>query len=182
MIFGPPGAGKGTQAASLVDRFAIVHVSSGDMLRANLAAGSPLGLEAKRYMDAGELVPDEVVIGMVVDRLQADDAARGVLLDGFPRTLPQAEGLDAALAGVGQRIDAIVVLDVAEEEIVGRLSDRGRADDDPDVIRNRFRVYREQTEPVLGYYRGAGVPVHVVDGVGPVDEVQGRIVAALGAA
>lgn len=180
MIFGPPGAGKGTQAPRLADALGIPHVSTGDMFRANVAEGTPLGLEADGYMKAGRLVPDDLVIRMLLGRIGADDAAGGFLLDGFPRTVLQAEALDAALEGEGRQIDALVVLEVPEDEIVLRLSGRGRADDDPDVIRRRYReIYLGQTVPVRHHYRDRQVPEHAIDGVGSPDEVFARITASL---
>jgi adenylate kinase len=204
LLFGPPGAGKGTQAARLALRLAVPHIATGDMLRDHRARHTPLGLRAQAYMDAGDLVPDDVVIAMLIDRLGAADAARGFLLDGFPRTDAQASALDAALAGAGRGVDGVIVLNVPEEEIVRRISSRRvcpnghadpaggagtcpacgasltrRPDDDPEVVRNRFRVYAAETLPVLDYYRRTGVRELRVDGTGSVDTVVERLDQAL---
>jgi adenylate kinase len=212
LIFGPPGAGKGTQAPRLAAELSVPHVATGDMLRANLRDGTPLGLKAKAFMDAGDLVPDDVVIAMLLDRIGEPDAAGGFLLDGFPRNVAQAQALDTALAAAGSRIDGLLVLEVAEDELVERISGRltcpqghpwhatanppavegvcdacggslsRRADDEPDVVRNRYRnVYLAQTEPVRGHYRAAGTPEAAVDGTGSTDEVYGRLRAAIDA-
>jgi adenylate kinase len=182
IIMGPPGAGKGTQAKFIAARHGIPAISTGDIFRANLAAGTPLGVEARRYMDAGEYVPDEVTNSMVRNRIAEPDADPGFLLDGYPRTLAQVDELDAVLAGSGQHLDAVVVLTVDPEEIVQRLLTRaqveGRADDTEEVIRRRQEVYAEQTEPLIGVYRTRGLLVEV-DGMGEVDEVTGRISDAL---
>jgi adenylate kinase len=176
VLVGPPGAGKGTQAVRLAERLDVPHISTGDLFRANLSEMTPLGVEAKRYMDAGDLVPDEVTTRMVRSRFAEPDAGKGFILDGFPRTLPQADALDAMLDEMGVALDAVVELAVAEDVVVERLLGRGRSDDTEDVIRNRQKVYRDETAPLLDHYRAIAVSV---DGVGEVDEVADRVVAAL---
>ena len=183
MIFmGPPGAGKGTQAAVVAERFGIPAISTGDIFRANVGEGTPLGLEAKRYMDAGEYVPDSVTNNMVRDRLAQPDAEPGFLLDGYPRTLAQVEELDGMLAASGTALDAVVVLTVDSEELVQRLLKRaetsGRSDDTEEVIRHRQAVYTEQTAPLIDVYREHGLLLEV-DGLGEVPEVSERIFAVL---
>ena len=179
---GPPGAGKGTQARFVADHFGVPAISTGDIFRANVSQGTPLGVEAKRYMDAGEYVPDEVTNHMVRNRIDEDDARPGFLLDGYPRTLAQVTELDGMITFTGHQLDAVVVLTVDPEELVQRLLQRaqtdGRADDTEDVIRRRQEVYAEQTEPLIGVYRERGILVEV-DGVGEVDEVTARIFDAL---
>lgn len=180
---GPPGAGKGTQAKFIAERAGIPAISTGDIFRANVGQGTPLGLEAKRYMDAGQYVPDEVTNNMVRSRLAEADAAEGFLLDGYPRTLAQVEELDGMLADAGVDLDAVVVLTADSDELVARLLQRatieGRADDTEEVIRTRQEVYLAETEPLIEVYSKRGL-VRAVDGMGDVDEVTGRIMAALG--
>ena len=182
ILMGPPGAGKGTQAKVISGRLGIPAVSTGDIFRANVSEGTPLGLEAKRYMDAGDYVPDEVTNGMVRDRLAQDDASVGFLLDGYPRTVAQVEELDSMLGDAGTSLDAVVVLTVNDEELVQRLLHRaeteGRTDDTEAVIRHRQNVYNEQTAPLLAVYADRGLLVEV-DGMGVVDEVSERIFGAL---
>jgi adenylate kinase len=182
IIMGPPGAGKGTQAKFIAEHFKIPAISTGDIFRANVSEGTELGLEAKRYMDAGEYVPDEVTNLMVRNRIDAPDAVSGFLLDGYPRTLAQVEELDGMIRFTGHRLDAVVCLTVDQDEIVARLLQRaqveGRADDTEDVIRRRQEVYLEQTEPLIEVYRSRGI-VHEIDGLGDVAEVTGRIFGAL---
>ena len=179
---GPPGAGKGTQARFVADHFGIPAISTGDIFRANVSQGTPLGVEAKRYMDAGEYVPDEVTNLMVRNRIDEDDATPGFLLDGYPRTLAQVTELDGMIEFTGHRLDAVVVLTVDPEELVQRLLQRsqtdGRSDDTEDVVRRRQEVYTEQTAPLIEVYRERGILLEV-DGMGEVDEVTGRIFAAL---
>lgn len=179
VLFGPPGAGKGTQGARLAKKLNIPHLATGDMLRAEVAAASELGLSAKAYMDRGDLVPDDVIIGMIKSHLT--DGA-GMVLDGFPRTLTQAEALDAALEGAGQPLDRSVYFKVDQEELVKRLINRateqGRSDDTPETVLRRMDVYREQTAPVLDYYRSSGRTVEI-DGSGTPDDVFERLVTAV---
>ena len=181
-MMGPPGAGKGTQASFVAEHFSIPAISTGDIFRANVAEGTPLGVEAKRYMDAGEYVPDEITNKMVRNRIDEPDAEPGFLLDGYPRTLAQVEELDGMVEFTGHRLDAVVVLTVDDEEIVQRLLQRaeveGRADDTEAVIRRRQEVYREQTEPLIEVYRERGILLEV-DGIGEVDQVTKRIFEAL---
>ena len=185
VMMGPPGAGKGTQAVVVADRLGIPHVSTGDLFRANLAEGTALGLEAKRYMEAGEYVPDTVTNAMVRDRISADDCRPGFLLDGYPRTLDQVRELDEMLRADGHRVDRVVELTVDTDEVVGRLlkraAEQGRADDTEDVIRRRLEVYAEQTEPLTAVYGERGLLVRV-DGMGAVDEVTARVLDALASA
>jgi adenylate kinase len=182
IMMGPPGAGTGTQATFVAEHFGIPAISTGDIFRANVAEGTPLGLEAKRYMDKGEYVPDEITNKMVRNRIDEPDAEPGFLLDGYPRTLAQVEELDGMVEFTGHRLDAAVVLTVDSEEIVQRLLQRaeveGRADDTEEVIRRRQEIYREQTEPLIDVYRDRGLLVEV-DGMGEVDQVTKRIFEAL---
>ena len=179
---GPPGAGKGTQARFVADHFGIPAISTGDIFRANVSQGTPLGVEAKRYMDAGEYVPDEVTNLMVRNRIDEADAEPGFLLDGYPRTLAQVTELDGMIGFTGHQLDAVVVLTVDPEELVQRLLQRaqtdGRADDTEDVIRRRQEVYAEQTEPLIEVYRERGILIEL-DGMGEVDDVTKRIFDAL---
>jgi adenylate kinase len=182
LFMGPPGAGKGTQAALVAEHFGVPQISTGDIFRANVAAGTELGVIAKRYMDAGEYVPDEVTNDMVRARLGQPDARRGFLLDGYPRTVDQVARLDEMLAELGTSLDGVIVLRVDREELIARLLERartsGRADDTEDVIRYRQEVYAEQTTPLLSLYSERGLVVEV-DGHGTVDEVAERIWNAL---
>jgi adenylate kinase len=182
ILMGPPGAGKGTQAKVISERLGVPAVSTGDIFRANVSAGTPLGVEAKRYMDAGDYVPDEVTNAMVRDRLGQEDAGEGFLLDGYPRTVAQVDELDGMLADAGTSLDAVVVLTVDPEELVQRLLHRaeveGRADDTEEVIRHRQDVYTAQTAPLIAVYAERGNLVEV-DGMGSVDEVSARVFAAL---
>jgi adenylate kinase len=210
ILLGPPGAGKGTQAARLVEKYSIPQISTGDMLRAALKAGTELGKEAKTYMDAGKLVPDSVVIGLIEERIAKDDCAKGFMLDGFPRTVAQADALAGVMKKMELTIDHVVSIDVANEELVGRLTGRRtcracgagfhakfdppskegvcdkcdgelyqRADDSEDTIRNRLKVYAEQTEPLISYYTTAGL-IRPVEGSGSIDQIFGRVKAVLG--
>ena len=182
ILMGPPGAGKGTQAKVISGRLGIAAISTGDIFRANVSEGTPLGVEAKRYMDAGDYVPDEVTNAMVRDRLDQDDTTEGFLLDGYPRTVAQVEELDSMLADAGRSLDAVVVLTVQDEELIQRLLHRaeteGRADDTEEVIRHRQDVYNQQTAPLLEVYASRDLLVQV-DGMGSVDEVTARVFEAL---
>jgi adenylate kinase len=182
ILMGPPGAGKGTQARFVADHFGVPAISTGDIFRANVSNGTPLGKKAEEYMDAGEYVPDEVTNLMVRARIDEPDAAPGFVLDGYPRTLAQVEELDGMIRFTGHALDAVVVLTVDQDEVVGRLLQRaeteGRADDTEDVIRRRQEVYGEQTAPLIGVYRSRGI-VHEIDGLGEVEDVTKRIFEAL---
>lgn len=182
ILMGPPGAGKGTQAKFVADHFGIPAISTGDIFRANVSRGTPLGVEAERYMDAGDYVPDEVTNQMVRNRIGEPDAQPGFLLDGYPRTLAQVEELDGMIAFTGHSLDAVVVLTVDQDEIVDRLLQRaeveGRADDTEDVIRKRQQIYSEQTEPLIEVYRDRGILIEV-NGMGEVGDVTQRIFEAL---
>jgi len=181
LFLGPPGAGKGTQAAWLARTLGVPHISTGVMLRENVAQGTALGLEAQAIMAAGDLVPDELVVAMVEERLSNEDAACGFLLDGFPRNVAQAAALDEAIGEGG--IELALLLDGDEEDLVARLLqralDEGREDDNEETIRNRQQVYRDETEPLVGYYPDRGVEVRFVDAVGSIDEVFSRVVRVL---
>ncbi|WP_182347902.1 adenylate kinase [Tomitella gaofuii] len=177
VLLGPPGAGKGTQAAILADKLGVPHISTGDLFRANIGEGTELGVEAKRYLDAGELVPSELTNRMVEARLSESDAQQGFLLDGFPRTVDQAEALEGILGRLGTALDAVLEFVVDEDVVVERMLARGRDDDKEDVIRNRLRVYRAETAPLLDHYRSIEVSV---DAVGEIEEINARAMAALG--
>ncbi|MFP5069758.1 adenylate kinase [Pseudonocardia nantongensis] len=176
VLVGPPGAGKGTQAERMAERLGVPHISTGDLFRANLRDETELGRAAKRYMDAGDLVPDEVTVGMVRDRLDDEDTAKGFILDGFPRNAAQAGSLGGILADKGLQLDAVVQFEVDDEVVVQRLLGRGRSDDNEDTIRNRQRVYRDETAPLLRYYSDQLV---TVDAVGEVGEITDRVFSAL---
>jgi adenylate kinase len=175
---GPPGAGKGTQAKVISERLGVPAISTGDIFRANVSEGTPLGVEAKRYMDAGDYVPDEITNGMVRDRVSQADAKAGFLLDGYPRTVAQVKELDVMLHEHGHELDAVVVLTVDQEELVARLLRRaqleGRSDDTEEVIRHRQKLYADQTAPLLAVYAERGLLVEV-DGMGEVDDVTTRV-------
>ncbi|WP_068163638.1 adenylate kinase [Rhodococcus phenolicus] len=177
VLLGPPGAGKGTQAAILSEKLGVPAISTGDLFRANIGQGTPLGVEAKKYIDAGELVPAEITNNMVRERLAEPDAAHGFLLDGFPRSVEQAKELENILKDLGVALDGVLSFVIDEDVVVGRMLARGRADDTEDVIRNRLRVYREETAPLLDYYSDA---IITVDAIGEVEEINGRALAALG--
>ncbi|HEX2145314.1 MAG TPA: adenylate kinase [Glycomyces sp.] len=207
VLVGPPGAGKGTQAEIIAERLGVPKISTGDIFRANVSGGTPLGLKAKQYMDAGDLVPDEVTNDMVADRLAQDDAAEGFLLDGYPRNTEQAKVLDRVLAESGATLDLALELTASDDEVVRRLSGRRvskstgkvfhlefdppadpdspdlfqRSDDRPETIKNRLKVYAEQTAPLVGYYEAQGKLVKI-DAIGEVAEVTERALAAIGAA
>jgi adenylate kinase len=188
VLLGPPGAGKGTQAKELVARYEIAQLSTGDMLRAAVAAGTPIGLRAKDIMARGELVPDDVVVAIVGDRIEQPDARRGFILDGFPRTVPQAEALDRILAKKGQRLDAVVELKVDPDILLRRIENRVeqmklrgeplRADDNPEVLKQRLTAYQAQTAPLVDYYRGQG-SLRTVDGMASISDVGAAIGRAL---
>jgi adenylate kinase len=202
ILVGPPGAGKGTQAARLVDTFLIPHISSGDMLRAAVKEGTALGKEADRYMKSGQLVPDEVVIGMILERIAKHDCAKGFMLDGFPRTRPQAEALDQAMAKAGVSLDAVVLVEVPDELIVDRITGRRsdpatgriyhvkfdpppaglevvqRKDDTVEAVTTRLAKYHSETAPIIPFYMDKGI-LKRVDGVGDPDVVTERIKAVL---
>jgi adenylate kinase len=177
VLLGPPGAGKGTQAQKLADKLGVPHVSTGDLFRYNISNNTELGVEAKKYLDAGDLVPASLTNALVDDRLDDEDAKAGFILDGFPRSVEQAEALDQMLAKRNLSLDAVLEFRVPEEELVSRLQGRGRADDTEDVIRNRFKVYRDETAPLLDYYSET---LTTVDAVGELDEVFTRALNALG--
>jgi len=210
VLFGKPGAGKGTQAPRLAAALGVPTLATGDVLRAAKKAGTPMGLAAKSYMERGLLVPDEVILGILKEALSSPQFARGAVLDGVVRTTPQAEGLKRLLAELGRKLDAVLVFDIDDEELVRRLSGRvicnvcqtpftgyepgapcpkpekdggrlvRRMDDEPDAVRTRLAVYRRETAPVLDWYRGNGVKLATIDAVGTVDEVTQRALAALG--
>lgn len=210
IMLGAPGAGKGTQAKKIAAKYEIPHISTGDIFRANIKNGTELGKKAKTYMDQGLLVPDELVVDLVVDRVNQDDCTKGYVLDGFPRTIPQAEALDAALEKMGQKIDYAIDVDVPDENIINRMSGRRaclncgatyhivsippkkegicdvcgsdlvcREDDQPETVTNRLKVYHEQTQPLIEYYKAKGV-LRTVDGTLPMTEVFDAIVKILG--
>ena len=188
VLLGPPGAGKGTQAQIIAGRFGVPAISTGDIFRANVSGQTELGQKAKSYMDAGDLVPDEITVAMVRDRLAEPDAKVGFLLDGFPRTIAQAEQLRDSLAESGHALDCVLELVVDEEELVRRLSGRRmlvdgqmvqRDDDKPETVRHRPQVYREQTAPLSGWYEAQGLLCRI-DAIGEIDEVTGRAMAAMG--
>lgn len=182
ILMGPPGAGKGTQAATVCHRYGIPAISTGDMFRTHVSAGTPLGITAQGYMDAGEYVPDEVTDAMVRERLAQPDCDRGFLLDGYPRTLDQVEELDRMLTGLGMELDGVLVLHADPDQLVRRLLARaqteGRADDTEDVIRRRQEIYAEQTAPLVEAFADRGLLMEV-DGNGPVAEVTDRVQAAI---
>jgi len=179
VLLGPPGAGKGTQAQLLAARLGVPAISTGDMLRAAVAAGSELGGRVESIMASGALVDDALMAEVVRERVAQADTDRGYLLDGYPRTLPQAETLAGILDDAGQALDAVLLVDVPEDELVRRALLRGRGDDKEEVIRERLRLYREKTEPLIGYYRERGL-LREIDGNRPVEEVTSRMYAALG--
>jgi len=182
VLLGAPGSGKGTQAARLREHLQVPHISTGDLLRAEVAAGSKLGLEAKEVMARGELVSDAILLGMLEDRFSRPDTANGFILDGYPRNLAQADALDGLLSRLGQPFDYAVQLDVPTdllvERIAGRAAAEGRADDNPESVRKRLDIYDSQTAPVIEFYRQHG-QLTVVDGVGSLDEVFTRILEAV---
>ncbi len=189
ILLGPPGAGKGTQAVRLVERLGIPQLSTGDMLRAAVAAGTPVGLKAKEVMDRGELVSDDIVVGIIADRIEEADAKVGFILDGFPRTVAQAEAFDAMLDAKGLKLNAVIEFKVNEAELVERIVKRAketeargepvRKDDNPDVFKTRLEAYRNQTAPLSAYYDGKGM-LKTVDGMKPIDEVTEAMKGILG--
>jgi adenylate kinase len=189
ILLGPPGAGKGTQAVRLVERLGIPQLSTGDMLRAAVAAGTPVGLKAKAVMDSGALVSDDIVVGIIADRIEEPDAKAGFILDGFPRTVAQAEAFDAMLADKGLKLDHVIEFKVNEAELVDRIVKRAREceargepvrkDDNPDVFKTRLEAYRTQTAPLSAYYAGKGT-LKTVDGMRPIDEVTEAVRGILG--
>ncbi|SER77793.1 adenylate kinase [Actinokineospora terrae] len=176
VLVGPPGAGKGTQATALSEQLGVPHISTGDLFRAHIANNTELGQDVRRYLDSGQLVPDEVTNEMVRERLEEPDARAGFLLDGFPRNVGQAEVLGKILSSTGQAIDAVVEFKVDEDVVVKRLLARGRTDDNEDVIRRRQEIYRSETAPLLSYY---GDSVITVDAVGEVGDITERVLSAL---
>lgn len=178
IFIGPPGAGKGTQAERLIQTYHLAHLSTGDMLRAARDAKSEVGILADKYMSAGQLVPDDVILGVVGERLRQADCQKGYLLDGFPRTIAQAEALDKMLQAQGTPLDVVLELNVPEEELFRRLAGRGRADDKPDVIRQRLVAYRQQTQPLLDYYANQRL-LRTIDGLGSVDDIFARVRSVL---
>jgi adenylate kinase len=189
ILLGPPGAGKGTQSQRLVEKHGVVQLSTGDMLRAAVAAQTPIGLKAKDVMARGELVSDEIVVGIISDRIDQDDCKKGFILDGFPRTVAQSEALDTMLKDKGLKLDAVIELKVDEGILIGRIENRVaemlakgekvRADDNAEALKKRLDAYREQTAPVSGYYASKGV-LKTVDGMKSVDDVSADIAAILG--
>ena len=182
VLLGAPGSGKGTQAAMLKTSLGVPHISTGDLLRAAVKAGTPLGLKAKAVMDAGGLVSDDIVLGMLEERISQSDAGGGFILDGYPRNSAQAQALESLLAKLGQPVDVAVLLDVDVELLISRLAGRaqaeGRSDDTPETVRNRLRVYTEQTAPVIDFYDAAGKLTRI-DGVGSMEDITARVLAAI---
>jgi len=178
VLFGPPGSGKGTQSEKIIDRYGLVHLSTGDLLRAEIAGKTDLGLQAQSIMQKGELVPDEIVIGMIENRIDGSEDPKGFIFDGFPRTVEQAEALDELLEKRGLSIGFMISLDVKRQELIDRLlkrgQEQGREDDNLEVIENRIKVYEDQTFPVMDYYKGTG-KYRGVDGMGSIDDIFDRI-------
>ncbi len=177
VLLGPPGAGKGTQAVRVAEKLGVPHISTGELFRQNIKAGTPLGLEAQKYLSSGDLVPTSLTNDLVDTRLDDKDVAGGFVLDGFPRNVEQAAALNEMLKRRGLKLDTVLELRVPEEVLVGRLMSRGRADDTEDVIRNRFKVYRDETAPLLDFYTSE---LKTVDAVGDLDEVFARALETLG--
>ena len=177
VLLGPPGAGKGTQAEKLAEKLEVPHLSTGDLFRENIGNGTELGLKAKRYLDAGDLVPSELTNELVDDRLSKPDTNDGFILDGYPRSVQQAKALDDMLERRGTKLDAVLEFRVSEQVLLERLKARGRADDTDEVILNRMKIYRDETAPLIEYYTDE---LKTVDAVGPVDEVFARALRALG--
>ncbi len=186
ILFGPPGSGKGTQAAKLIERYGLVHISTGDLFRSEMGNNTPLGQEAKRYIERGELVPDSVTIGMLKNKVEAHPDAKGFIFDGFPRTIAQAEALDELLRSKGTEVTLLLALDVDDDEITKRILLRGktsgRADDnDEQIIRNRIAVYKQETAPVFDYYARQG-KAQKINGIGSIEEIFERLCKAIDAA
>ena len=177
LFIGPPGAGKGTQAARVAERLGIPHISTGEMFRDNVSKGTELGRKVEAIMAAGDYVPDEITVAMLANRLREPDAADGYILDGFPRTAVQVESLDNLIGVDG--LDQVVVFEVDEDELADRMMSRGRADDTEETIRNRFKVYHEQTQPLLDIYESRGLTVPV-NGMGEIEEITERVLTSLG--
>jgi adenylate kinase len=190
VLFGPPAAGKGTQAKRIHEKYVIAHLSTGDMLRAAIAAGTEVGRKAKAIMDKGHLVPDEIVVGIIAERIEAPDCKNGFVLDGFPRTVNQAKTLDDMLKGKGRAVDVVIVMEVDEAALIKRVETRAaearakgepvRADDDPETFKKRLGVYKAETAPILPHYEGQG-KIRRVDGMKPIAEVAAQIDAVLAA-
>jgi adenylate kinase len=182
VLFGAPGSGKGTQATRLKERLGVPHISTGDLLRGEIKAGTELGLKAKGLMDAGQLLPDDIMLGIIEHRLGEPDAKPGFILDGYPRNLAQADALDTVLARIGQPLDVVVKLDVPDSAIIGRCEVRfekeGRPDDNPDTVKKRLGIYADQTAPVADFYKQRG-KLQVIDGVGELDDVTQRVLDVL---
>ncbi|MEQ8705611.1 MAG: adenylate kinase [Phaeodactylibacter sp.] len=183
ILFGPPGSGKGTQATKLVEKYSLLHISTGDLFRYEMGNDTPLGKEAKSYIEKGELVPDSVTVGMLRNKVEANPDVAGYIFDGFPRTTPQAEALDELLSEKGEAVSSLIMLDVPDEELVKRLLERGKTsgrkdDADESIIRNRIEVYKSETTPVFDYYtdKSKAVKVH---GVGSIEEIFGRLCAEI---
>lgn len=206
VLLGPPGAGKGTQGERIAEKLGVPKIATGDLLRAAVKEGTPLGLEAKGAMDRGDLVPDSVILGIIKDALARPENSKGAILDGVVRTVPQAEGLNNALSELGRKVDTVLLFEVEEDELVRRLSDRTvcencqtpylkrepgtkcdkcggtlvrRKDDEPESVRNRLKVYKEQTEPVIRWYRDHGANVQSIDAAGDMNEITNRAMVAL---
>ena len=185
ILFGPPGSGKGTQAAKLVEKYNLLHISTGDLFRYEMGNNTPLGLEAKSYIEKGALVPDSVTVGMLKNKVDANPDVAGYIFDGFPRTIPQAEALDELLTTKGLSIHKLLSLKVEDEEIVSRILERGktsgRADDNnPEIIRNRIAVYKTETSPVFDYYQQSNKS-HAIEGMGDIDTIFDRLVSEIDA-
>lgn len=183
ILFGPPGSGKGTQAVGLAEKYGLVHISTGDLFRSEMGADTKLGKQAKAYISKGELVPDEVTVGMLKNKVEAHPEANGFIFDGFPRTIPQAEALDTLLTGKGTSISGLIALDVSEQEIVNRILNRGKTsgrldDNDEGIIRNRIAVYEQETAPVFDHYPQSGKSWKI-DGMGSIDEIFARLCARI---
>ena len=180
VLLGAPGSGKGTQGEKIVAKYGVAHISTGEVLRAEVAAGTELGLKAKAIMDAGELVSDDIILAIAKERIAAVGGNKGFMLDGFPRTLAQAEGLDRMLGEIGEPLDVVILLEVDHGEVLNRLMARKRADDSEETIKKRLDVYEAQTAPLIEFYRQQG-KLRSVQGVGPMDEIFARIETELSA-